>query len=315
MFTLTKILNEVYEEELKNSKDVAHKAIAWRSSGLGSCMRGQFLGRLLSGDFKVVNDRRTTNVFKLGNIIEDIKVEDTAKHPEYIMITQGEMYDPVNNLTGHFDMLLIHKKTHEPRMFEIKSKNSTAFTWMDKKKEGANHHHKLQIKSYIDMVNTYGFALSDKDSVAGNPMYDQLFAGYGSIVGYVPWTDKRNDNAGKPVWKISQIHEGSIFYVSKDDQRELEYFVQANDSALEAEYKTELDMLNDAWKNHKVLPMYEKTAWQCKYCNYCKAGLCEKLNSKEVIDALFETVELENNKRELGIPVDTAQVITDDTPF
>jgi hypothetical protein len=299
-FSVQKILADVYDKEIEESTETAKKSTGWRSSSLGSCKRGQFLGRLLSGDFKVQHDRRTMDVFEIGNIVEDIKIAKLKKHPDYLIITQGEMADPQRNLTGHFDALIIKKATGEPFMFECKSKNSRAFTYMDKKREGAMYHHQMQINSYMNMCNNYGFALADLDNDLMNPVYNWLNAN-AKIIGWVEvkHPEMKKTHPTKPVWKLTQqIKEGSILYVSKDDQRLLEYPVFDNDQKLFMAWASELDLLNRAWNNKDVLPEEEKGAWQTKYCQYCQAGLCEKLSSKEVVEDLFTTVALEDEKRE-----------------
>lgn len=308
---ILKILNEVYQQKMSDNTETAHKSFTWRSSSLGSCLRGQFLSRLLSGDFKVQHDRRTLNVFELGNIIEDKVIADLKQHKKYLVITQGEMHDPTLNLSGHFDMLVIELATGKPHMGECKSKSSRAFTYMDKKGQGAMGHHRMQCHSYICMCNDYGFALPDKENNMKNPAFVWLTKnadtiGWKEIVDpEVVTTLKRlNPTASapfsKPIFKLrQQITEGSIIYISKDDQRELEYPVFLNDKTLRDSYVQELKLLNDAWNNHSVLQENEKGAWQTKYCQYCQAGLCEKLDSKEVVDALFETVAQAEKEREL----------------
>lgn len=299
---IQKLLDEVYKQEQETSTETAHKSLSWRSSSLGSCLRGQFLGRLLSGDFKVQHDRRTLDVFELGNIIEDKTIENLKKHKGILVITQGEMYDPVFNLSGHFDMLIIELKNGKPFMGECKSKSSRAFTYMDKKGQGAMGHHKMQCHSYICMCNEYGFALPDKDNTKFNPVFNWLSQN-ADIVSIKPITDEAVLNTlhitTKPVFKLRQkIEEGAILYISKDDQRQLEYPVFESDTVLRDSYLKELNLLNDAWENHSVLPENEKGAWQTKYCQYCQAGLCEKLDSKEVVDALFDTVAQAEKERE-----------------
>lgn len=288
---ITKILDEVHLLESESSKETAKKVDWWRSSSLGSCLRGQFLARLLSGDFKVQHDRRTMDVFELGNITEDIKIEKLKKHPDYLVITQGEMHSQMFNIKGHFDALIIDLKTNEAFMGEFKSKNSRAFTYMDKKKEGAMAHHKLQNHSYQFMCNNDGFALSDSDSVSQDPYMIKVrswLMGNAKLIRYV----NTNGENSKPVWRLNNpIKEGSIFYVSKDDQRTLEYPVMYNDLNLLGEWQRELNILNKAWENQDVLPPNAPGAWQSKYCQYCQAGLCEKLDTKEVVQALFKTVQ------------------------
>lgn len=294
-----KLLNDIYEKEQASKTETAHKSVGWRSSSLGSCLRGQFLARLLSGDFKVQHDFRTEKVFQLGNIIEDMVIGDLLKQDEWWVITQGIMRDGRLNLTGHFDALLIHKVTGDAIMFECKSKNSKAFTYMDSKHQGAMHHHKQQISSYMYMVNESGFILSPEQANLKNEdgstnHYNQELRNWLHSHATIIGNYARQDDTLTDVWKLDydkRILSGHILYVSKDDQRMLEYPVLADDKSLLYEWQKELHMLNYAWENKEVLPPNPIGSWQSKYCMYCKAGLCEKLKDKQVVVDLFKVVE------------------------
>lgn len=308
------MLDDVYKKNKeKEIPEVVTPSTGWRSSSLGSCLRGQFLGRLLSGTFKVQHDRRTESVFELGNIIEDLVMDKFLQQDEWIVVQQGEMYSDLHNLKGHFDALFINKKTGEAVMFECKSKNSTAFTYMDKKKEGAMAHHKLQIHSYMYMVNNFGFTLP--------PIKKPAF--YKGAETSVPLTEVEQIQESKYLLELhnrenlhielsrvcyvsnrgginyytpkQKINYGYILYVSKDDQRLLEFVVPANDDAIRQEWQDEVALLNYAWEHQEILPENPKGAWQSKYCTYCNEGMCSKLGEKKVVEDLFTIVNENKN--------------------
>ena len=55
------------------------------------------------------------------------------------------------NITGYADLVVTIPK--KKIVYEINSKNSKAFWYMEKKKEGANHQHQLQIWTYLWKLN------------------------------------------------------------------------------------------------------------------------------------------------------------------
>ena len=138
------------------------------------------------------------------------------KQDEYHLYQQVELADPEYNLTGHLDGYLVEadltkKGTVVPKSFDIfetivecKSKNSKAFWYMDKKGEGAQVHHKMQLHTYLYMMNKYGGTLPD-----------------GTVI--------------PP--RSGHLKQGCILYVSKDDMAMLEYPVYLNDTELEKMWK------------------------------------------------------------------------------
>lgn len=251
---IVNLLNEIIlkEEETKRSKpeEISH----WRSSGLGTCMRGRFLHRLLSGTgIRPEPDARTLRVFEIGNQVEDWLVKNLEKHPQYRLLTQVEFFEPYYNLSGHCDGILYEEGViGSGIMLECKSKHSKAFWYMDKKGEGAQIHHKMQLHSYLYMLAKHGGTLSDGRKLP-------------------PRT----------------IETGYIVYVSKDDMAMLEYPVFLNDSELEKMWKFEIQTLNNCWDAHTAPPKNEEGSWQEKYCDYCKAGLCQQLTDERV-EELFK---------------------------
>lgn len=242
----------------------------WRSSGLGTCMRGRYLNRLLSGTgIKPEIDARTLRVFEMGNQIEDWLMKKLMKNEKWHVYQQIEMFDPELNLSGHLDAYLMEKDLRdtgriipEEYICECKSKHSKSFWYMDKKGEGAAIHHKMQLHSYMYMMRKYGGKI-----VAENGSVVAEFAPRGTL-----------------------LKKGSILYVSKDDMAFLEYIVNADDPELEKMWKFEIETLNKCWNDKTAPPAPEKGSWQEKYCEFCKLGLCGSLDDKKVKE-LFEVQE------------------------
>lgn len=259
---IQKLLNEVIlaEDKKKREETLGKGITSWRSSGLGTCMRGRYVDRLLSGTgIKPEHDPRTLRVFEIGNQVEDWLMNSLKKQNEYQLFQQVELEDPEYNLTGHLDGYLVSYKDNGEIIVECKSKNSKAFWYMDKKGEGAQVHHKMQLHTYLYMMNKYGGKLPD-----------------GTVI--------------PP--RSGLLKQGCILYVSKDDMAMLEYPVFLNDTELEKMWKYELDTLNKCWKDRTAPPAPEKGSWQEKYCKFCEAGVCGTLDD-EMVKGLWEDKEAE----------------------
>lgn len=283
---IQKIIDEVITAEDKEEREkVSGVGITgWRSSGLGTCMRGRFLNRLLSGTgIKPEIDPRTLRVFEIGNQVEDWLMRKLQKNKEYTVYGQIEMFDPELNLSGHLDAYLEKPGADmsvegNQYIVECKSKHSKAFWYMDKKGEGAQIHHKMQLHSYLYMLNKYG------GKTAPEPGKSQtMFAPRGGT-----------------------LKEGCILYVSKDDMAFLEYPVRLDDVDLEKMWKFEIQTLNKCWQEQTAPPAPEKGSWQEKYCEFCKVGLCGTLTDKIVkemfvINASAPSAPVVETKTELKV--------------
>lgn len=252
---IQKILNDIQTAEaLEERSNVTGDGITgWRSSGLGTCMRGRFLNRLLSGTgIKPEMDPRVLRVFEVGNQIEDWLMAKLVKQTDYTVYQQVAMEDKEFNLTGHLDALLVSNKDDTEYIVECKSRQSRSFWYMAGTKTragtGASIHHKMQLHSYLYMLNKYGGTLTD----------------------------------GTKLPPRSSLKEGCVFYVSKDDMSILEYPVFLGDKDLEEMWKSELRALNTAWDTQTAPPAPDKGSWQEKYCDFCKAGLCGDLDDAKV---------------------------------
>jgi len=275
---IIKLLNDIILKEDKKKRDesLGVGITGWRSSGLGTCMRGRYLDRLLSGTgLKPEHDPRTLRIFEMGNQVEKWLMDSLNKQDEYTVEAQGEMYDPELNLTGHFDAVLCEKtEPYKAIMIECKSKNSNGFKYL---KGDAQIHHKMQLHSYLYMINKYGY--TSPDGTKGS---------------------------------YSNLKEGKVLYVSKDDMMLGEYSVFLNDVELEKMWKYEIETLNKCWNDKTAPPAPEKGSWQEKYCKFCEAGVCKDLDDA-MVKGLWEDKEKELIETELQWTVTSPIEITPST--
>lgn len=259
------VIDVIQKESAEERAKVTGQGITgWRSSGLGTCMRGRFLNRLLSGTgIKPEFDPRTLSIFEMGNQIEDWLMSKLAKQTQYSVTQQIELYDPELNLSGHLDAYLfdesdydsthdVENGIHREYICECKSKNSASFKYM---KDGAQVHHKMQLHSYLYMMRKYGGKVIDP--VTGAVVKE--IAPRGGL-----------------------LRQGCILYISKDDMKMAEYPVFAEDAELEAMWKFEINTLNKCWEEKTAPPAPPAGSWQGKYCEFCKLGLCGDLTDAKV---------------------------------
>lgn len=147
--SIQKLINE--ELRRKDQERASRDQTTWHASRLGSCLCGTYLARLgVKPDVEI--DDRLLRVFDLGNKIEDWIIDLISKQNQYEIKTQERLLDESLNLSGYYDLYIKDKETQEEEIVEVKSKNSQAFWYMEKKGEGAQIHHKMQNWSYLYMT-------------------------------------------------------------------------------------------------------------------------------------------------------------------
>lgn len=134
----------------KIQKDRPVKSInSWHPSKLGSCLTGAYLERLgvkPDEDF----DERTLRVFSVGKMMEEWLVnlvkESGIKCEEQVRIELPEY-----NVTGYADLVVDREGQKE--IYEVKSKHSKSFWYMEKKGQGAQEQHRMQLWTYLKALN------------------------------------------------------------------------------------------------------------------------------------------------------------------
>ena len=130
----------------KEEREIKH----WHPSKIGSCMRGVYLERLgVKPDEEF--DERTLRVFDVGHIFEDWIINILKKDDSLKIETQVRVEDAELDISGYADALIEYNG--EKKLYEIKSKHSRAFHYMQKMGEGANRHHEYQLWLYMKILN------------------------------------------------------------------------------------------------------------------------------------------------------------------
>ena len=145
-----KVIKEMSEYSIQDLIDKAVKSDrgdyqqkSWHASSLGQCLTANYLVR--KGLAKKEFDNRTLRVFQAGRMFEDWIVELLKKQDERFE-TQVRCEWPQQDITGYADL------TINGFVYEIKSKHSRAFWYMDK--EGRpNRHHEYQLWVYLKCLN------------------------------------------------------------------------------------------------------------------------------------------------------------------
>ena len=140
MINFEGLINSAVKKEREHKEQTS-----WYISQLGTCMRGQYLQRIGKKPDSEL-DARTLRVFDMGNKIEDWVVELVRQNEEYKMETQVHVVSEDLGISGYIDLVL--EKDGEKVVYEIKSKQSRAFWYMDKEGK-ANHHHEIQLFCYL----------------------------------------------------------------------------------------------------------------------------------------------------------------------
>jgi|TARA_Y100000034_G_scaffold64432_1_gene77953 CRISPR/Cas system-associated exonuclease Cas4 (RecB family) len=130
---------ELVAEAIKDGRGGDRKIVSWHASGLGSCLTGRYLERLGVPADKEFDDR-TLRVFSVGHVFEDWYVGLLEKKAK--VERQVRVEDKKYNFSGYVDAIV------GGMVYEIKSKHSRAFWWMEKNGD-ASIHNKMQLWSYL----------------------------------------------------------------------------------------------------------------------------------------------------------------------
>ena len=302
---------KVYVKAFQKQSEIRQHAPTewWRSSSLGSCMRGRLLSRLMAGEVLPEYDDTTLGIFQMGHITEESIIKDILKNPEWLIFTQGEMFSVDYNLKGHFDAVLINKITGECILLECKSRNSNAFKFATKE---ASMHYRMQAHSYMYMINTVGFKVtcnlnyleSKINNLKLNTVYEHKeerdlieqeiirLEKKLQAIKYVILKGMATPIKNTFDFNIKlNIKKAYILYVNKDTYETLEFEVLSNDTELEKAWQFEMDTLNSCWRTKQDPVKTDPSAWQSKYCQFCKAGICQSLDDKNVTKAMYDIYE------------------------
>jgi len=119
----------------------------WSPSKLGSCLCGVYLERMGVEPDEEFDDR-TLRVFSVGKLFEEWLV-GVLKKTDAKFDTQVPCEMPEYDAFGYADLVV---ENGSKIVYEVKSKNSRAFWYMDKKKEGPNRQHAMQLWYYLESL-------------------------------------------------------------------------------------------------------------------------------------------------------------------
>jgi len=140
-------IQTILKEELDKERSKEKKlATSWHPSSLGSCLTGAYLARIgIPPDIEF--DDRTLRVFSMGRHIEDWLIELIEKSGT--KVERGVRIEwPEVNVTGYVDLIIEDEKGNK-LPYEIKSRNSRSFWYMEKQGQGANRQHEMQLWTYL----------------------------------------------------------------------------------------------------------------------------------------------------------------------
>ncbi len=146
IFSIQQLINNQIRKE--NDSREKKEQLGWYVSSLGSCLCGTYLSRLGLKPDKEFDDR-ILRVFKVGKQTEDWIIDLIKKQEGYKALDQTLLVDDDLNLRGKYDLHLQNINTGKELIYEIKSKHSKSFWYMDKKGEGAAEQHKMQLWTYL----------------------------------------------------------------------------------------------------------------------------------------------------------------------
>ena len=138
-------IQEIIDEEIKRKREgrESKKQTSWHASSIGNCLRGQYIKRLgILPEPEM--DARKLRVFDVGNQMENWVVElFRGKFPG--AQTQVRIEDKKLNISGYADIV-------NGSVYEIKTKHSKAFWYMQKEGK-AMRHHEYQVWLYLRVLN------------------------------------------------------------------------------------------------------------------------------------------------------------------
>lgn len=120
----------------------------WSASSAGYCMRKLIMERL--GIPPVKEDARKQRVFSVGHIFHGW-LQDITESAGISLVQEGELQDEVLMIRGHFDDIILIEGKYI--LYDYKTQNSRAFTWAKKNGSKMSHYHRMQLGTYLHMLN------------------------------------------------------------------------------------------------------------------------------------------------------------------
>ena len=130
-----------------------HPKNSWYPTDMGKCLRGVYLARKGVEAYREV-DVRMQRVFQCGHMFEAFviaKVKEHADKNNYTIESQKRILIPELDVTGYLDLKVTTPK--ESIIYDVKTKNSNAFWYMNKYNKGPDRHYLEQVWTYLKAEN------------------------------------------------------------------------------------------------------------------------------------------------------------------
>jgi hypothetical protein len=155
-------IQNLINEEVKKDKREKDVITSWRASRLGSCLRGMYYERLGMKPDTEFDDRKL-RVFHCGKLFEEWVVGLIKKQEQYKVETQVRIEDKEINVSGYADLIL-EDKTGK-MVYEIKSKNSQGFKYLEATSGQEQHRKQLWIYLYCLKIEKGNLLYLSKDDL------------------------------------------------------------------------------------------------------------------------------------------------------
>jgi hypothetical protein len=135
---------------VEESKKVRDYGDYWSASSAGYCMRKLIFERL--GVPKNNEDARRQRVFTSGHIFHEW-MQGITKAAGVSVAQEVELQDEELMIRGHFDDLIL--ADGQLILYDYKTVNSRSFMWAKKNGNAMSHFHRMQLGTYVYMLNKY----------------------------------------------------------------------------------------------------------------------------------------------------------------
>lgn len=142
-------LQQYLNESIKKERGEEKKEItSWHISKIGACPRGLYLERIGAKPDREFSDREL-RVFAAGKHFEDWFIGCLKGREKCKTESQVRVEDKRLNISGYVDLLIETKE--EKKVYEVKTKNSRAFWYMDKEGKPMRQH-EYQLWTYMHLL-------------------------------------------------------------------------------------------------------------------------------------------------------------------
>lgn len=138
------LVNQYLQEESEKVRDYGDY---WSASSAGYCMRKVIFDRLKVP--QVTEDARKQRVFSSGHIFHEW-IQGLTKAAGISVAQEVELQDEKLMVRGHFDDLIL--VDDNLILYDYKTQNSQAFTWMKKQQRPMSRYHTMQLGTYMYML-------------------------------------------------------------------------------------------------------------------------------------------------------------------